>query len=108
MVCKDKEMNAYEIIKLYETIDSKNHTINNLLSVVERLLKVIEVETNDKNVDKQKIDELLKELGAKQAKIDELMLEYCPEEMTKKQFDDWAKHQKSSNFSVPLGLQFQK
>ncbi len=28
-----------------------------------------------------------------QAKIDKLMLEYCPNEMTKEQLDNWAKHQ---------------
>lgn len=34
-----------------------------------------------------------KELAAKQAKIDVLMLEYCPDEMTKEQLDSWGKHQ---------------
>lgn len=29
-----------------------------------------------------------------QATIDRLMLEYCPEEMTQEQKDNWAKHQK--------------
>ena len=28
-----------------------------------------------------------------QAKIDALMLEYCPDEMTKEQMDNWASHQ---------------
>jgi len=28
-----------------------------------------------------------------QAKIDSLMLEYCPEEMTQEQKDSWARHQ---------------
>lgn len=28
-----------------------------------------------------------------QAKIDALMLEFCPDEMTAKQKDNWAKHQ---------------
>lgn len=32
----------------------------------------------------------------RQAKIDELMLEYCPEEMTKEQLENWAKHQRIS------------
>ena len=30
---------------------------------------------------------------ALQARIDELMLEYCPDDMTKEQFDNWAVHQ---------------
>lgn len=29
-----------------------------------------------------------------QAKIDRLMLEYCPDEMTKEQLLKWAKHQR--------------
>lgn len=29
-----------------------------------------------------------------QAKIDALMLEYCPEEMTEDQLEEWKKHQK--------------
>lgn len=33
------------------------------------------------------------EVASKQAKIDELMLEYCPDEMSKEQLDNWAKHQ---------------
>jgi hypothetical protein len=35
----------------------------------------------------------LKAVASMQARIDELMLEYCPAEMTKEQLDEWAKHQ---------------
>lgn len=38
------------------------------------------------NVQHYKIDGL-------QAKIDWLMLEYCPQEITKEQFDNWARYQ---------------
>jgi hypothetical protein len=34
------------------------------------------------------------ELGYKQAVIDSLMLEYCPEEMTEHQITEWEKHQR--------------
>lgn len=34
------------------------------------------------------------QLAAKQAQIDALMLEYCPDEMGKDQFDEWARNQK--------------
>lgn len=33
-------------------------------------------------------------LGAKQAKIDWLMLEFCPDEMTPAQIEEWGRHQK--------------
>ena len=39
------------------------------------------------------VAELKLELGVKQARIDELMLEYCPDEMSQEQMDNWAKHQ---------------
>ena len=45
-------------------------------------------------------DELKEQLERKQAKIDSLMLEYCPDEMTKEQMDNWAKHQKPVD--IPL------
>jgi len=36
-------------------------------------------------------------LAAKQAMIDMLMLEYCPEEMNAEQMAEWAKHQRPEN-----------
>jgi hypothetical protein len=41
-----------------------------------------------------RIEKLEREAGAKQAEIDRLMLEFCPEEMTPEQIGNWAKHQK--------------
>lgn len=41
----------------------------------------------------REINQLRKDLEALQAKIDRLMLEYCPEEMTEEQKANWAKHQ---------------
>ena len=36
-----------------------------------------------------------KHLQAKQAQIDELMLEHCPDEMTKEQLETWGANQKA-------------
>jgi len=36
---------------------------------------------------------LEQQLAAKQAEIDELMLEYCPNEMTEEQLAEYARHQ---------------
>ncbi len=41
--------------------------------------------------------EVVKELNAAQAKIDSLMLEYCPDEMTRTQLAEYEKHQKPVN-----------
>lgn len=37
----------------------------------------------------------VEEIGRLQAKIDALMLEYCPEEMAPEQVENWALHQRS-------------
>jgi len=37
---------------------------------------------------------ILAEREAAQAKIDALMLEYCPDEMTPEQLENWGKHQR--------------
>lgn len=42
------------------------------------------------------IRRLVKLNNSLQAKIDALMLEYCPEEMTPEQIKNWEKHQKPS------------
>lgn len=40
--------------------------------------------------------ELRKELAAKQAKIDSLILEWCPEEMTLEQIEEWGRNQRAA------------
>ena len=40
------------------------------------------------------VDDLLRELGAKQAQIDRLMLEFCPQEMSRDQIANFCAHQK--------------
>lgn len=45
------------------------------------------------------IIEFNKEKSALQAKIDALMLEFCPEEMTQEQIERWGKHQVISTHS---------
>lgn len=43
---------------------------------------------------RKELDELRRELAAKQAQIDRLMLEFCPDEMTQDQISEWKRHQK--------------
>ena len=40
------------------------------------------------------IEYLRQQLASARAKIDALMLEYCPNEMTKEQLDEWARNQR--------------
>ncbi len=42
----------------------------------------------------ERIADLERQLAEKQAEIDRLMLEFCPDEMTQKQKETWASHQK--------------
>lgn len=41
--------------------------------------------------------ELTKKLASKQAEIDQLMLEYCPDEMTQEQMEEWALAQRPTD-----------
>lgn len=43
--------------------------------------------------DWEKTKELERQLHAKQARIDELMLEYCPDEVTDEQWEEYRSHQ---------------
>jgi hypothetical protein len=40
------------------------------------------------------------EVSSKQAKIDSLMMEYCPDEMTAEQIEEWGKHQVSATVTT--------
>jgi hypothetical protein len=46
-------------------------------------------------VDRQQkmLDRNTEQIAAKQAKIDALMFEHCPDEMTEEQVEEWKKHQ---------------
>lgn len=46
-----------------------------------------------------------KHIASLQAKIDALMLEYCPDEMTVEQKAEWAAHQKPAAFQMPTPRQ---
>ena len=56
----------------------------------------IELAWRDKQIDKldKIINGLLASLDVQQAKIDRLMLEYCPEEMTKEQKENYERCQR--------------
>lgn len=43
--------------------------------------------------------------GELQAKIDALMLEYCPDEMTTEQIENWKRHQKAATLGTEAALQ---
>jgi len=60
---------------------------------LEQLKRALIEERHRSNDYAEQISVLQKQLQAKQAKIDALMLEFCPEVITTEQFENWAKHQ---------------
>ena len=44
--------------------------------------------------ERKEIESLHRQLAAKQAEVDALMLEYCPSEMSQEQLNNWAAHQR--------------
>ena len=41
----------------------------------------------------EQLDRNAEKIASKQAQIDRLMMEYCPDEMTEEQVNEWKKHQ---------------
>ena len=50
--------------------------------------------------ERKEIESLHRQLDAKQAEVDALMLEYCPSEMSQEQLDTWAAHQRPSEWKT--------
>ena len=57
------------------------------------LAKIYEAMRNKEPMENREL--LEQQLAAKQARIDELMLEYCHNEMTEEQLEEWSKHQRA-------------
>ena len=78
--------------------DTAYHRLFHFARQLERELAVrnseIEALIQSKNWGIEEINRLKIRLAAKQAKIDRLMIEHCPEEMTDEQRAEWARHQK--------------
>jgi len=80
-----------EIAGPYDGIAARDETI--------RLLEARLVEQTGSHNDlvirkSDRITELSVQLAHAEAKIDALMLEYCPDEMTPEQVENWGKHQR--------------
>ena len=56
------------------------------------------VPVNEVRLTRGEYEEIKAELAVLQARIDSIMLEYCPEDMDRKQIDTWGKFQKPMTF----------
>jgi hypothetical protein len=61
---------------------------------IDQIMRMLEGLRTQREKDFQKRLKLERTVNSQQAKIDRLMLEYCPDEMTDEQLVEWAKHQK--------------
>lgn len=59
------------------------------------------LDQNEPYFDAATVSSLLDKIYAQQAEIDALMLEFCPNEITKEQMEEWARHQKVSDYQPP-------
>ena len=75
----DRNRRAFEGDKAKAAIDSSYE-----------LYEKLEDELNEL---KRQRNEYKADASAKQAEIDRLMLEFCPDEMTPEQIEEWGKHQ---------------
>lgn len=65
----------------------------NIMDYVNGLNAHVQRQRNEINRLRTQKDNLLHAVNAKQAKIDALMLEFCPGEMSAEQREEWARHQ---------------
>lgn len=66
------------------------------LKQIEKLKKSLDAEWARTQELLKSIEAKEAEIAAKQAKIDALMLEFCPDEMTPEQIEKWGENQKVS------------
>ena len=67
-----------------------------------QLKEKLQIRDNQLASKKAVIEELEKEKDHLQFLLDSVMLEYCPDEMTEEQIENWSKHQKKSNLETKL------
>lgn len=63
-----------------------------MIAKIERYLRQLAPHQNERE-GPQLLRAAVKELNNKQAQIDALMLEWCPDEMTAEQLAEWGRHQ---------------
>jgi len=87
------------------TIESLRQQLSALKSELKTIGNAIDDPRTDLTMTMSEIIiEQKQQLAAAQARIDALMLEYCPEEMTQEQIAEYEKHQRPAwrNFSLEL------
>ena len=87
-------VNAKQIIADSERFGEMAHRIYQLEQQLENALNGLTYFSNQVDEKNQQLAEANKVIDSKQAKIDALMLEYCPDEMTYEQMQEWEDSQR--------------
>lgn len=78
------------------------------MDVIHRLNALANSEHDDVSVGyeaAEMIIDLRAQVAALQARVDALMLEFCPDEMNEEQLDHWARHQRPASDEVQAAYQ---
>lgn len=90
-----------ELLKNHvNTIDEAAEFCRQYQIEVAQLREKLQIRDNQLASKKAVIEELEKGKDHLQFLLDSVMLEYCPEEMTEEQMENWSKHQKKSNLEI--------
>lgn len=73
------------------------------MSLIQRLRKLHDDLSCERFTVREAARQAADKIEELQARIDELMLEYCPEEMTAEQLEEWAKHQVTDSMCPSCG-----
>ncbi len=76
------------------TWNQTNFALAVIRNHVEPLRQQLDAANTLINKYREETTSVCQQLAAKQAEVDALMLEYCPNEITQEQLDNWAAHQR--------------
>lgn len=77
------------------------------MDIIHRLNALANYEHDDLSIGHEAAETIIDfraQVAALQARVDALMLEYCPDEMTEEQLENWARHQRPATADVTAAV----
>jgi uncharacterized coiled-coil protein SlyX len=96
----DATMKDCEEMRLNRRIAELEVTLGQRVKAADAMREVIVAKCGEVTSLEKQVAELGQQLAAKQAKIDALMFEYCPDEMTQEQIAEWGMNQRAAGGEV--------
>lgn len=84
-------MNTPLVKKYIDSVDGMAH--QSAIDIIIDLEKELAACSSAFDKQQKQLDRSAEQISSKQAQIDRLMMEYCPEEMSPEQKAEWARHQ---------------